>query len=176
MVNWETADDSEGIPYSGSPALGRVPKVSSRCITESKRLRSRPDSRERRARCSGDRAEVICWAPKRARVSGQYSRCGCVLLARPPPHSRRLQKGTQGRCEFPGFTVASGGPLPRGGFKRALRFEFLKLLEIPLCVPHACMWYLCTRALMHERADGAALRVHRRRSLRQTSGCGSSDQ
>ena len=107
----------KGITYSYSLALGRVPRVSSRCITESKRLRSRPDSRERRARCSGDRAEVICWAPKRARVPGQYSRCGCVLLARPPPHSRRLQKGTREieRCEFPGFTVASGGPLPRGG-------------------------------------------------------------
>ena len=26
-------------------------------------------SRERRARCSGDRAEVICWAPKRAGLS-----------------------------------------------------------------------------------------------------------
>ena len=149
MVNWRTADDSEGIPYSGSPALGRVPKASSRCITESKRLRSRPDSRERRARCSGDH-EVICWAPKRARVSGQYSRCGCVLLARPPPHSRRLQKGTQGRCEFPGFTVASGAPLPRGGFKRALRFEFLKLLEIPQCEPHvACGASACVCSCVH---------------------------
>ena len=34
----------KGITYSYSLALGRVPKVSSRCITESKRLRSRPDS------------------------------------------------------------------------------------------------------------------------------------
>ena len=58
----------KGITYSYSLALGRVPKVSSRCITESKRLRSRPDSRERRARCSGDH-EVRCWMPKHASES-----------------------------------------------------------------------------------------------------------
>ena len=55
----------KGITYSYSLALGRVPKASSRCITESKRLRSRPDSRDRRARCSGDH-ECRCWMPKHA--------------------------------------------------------------------------------------------------------------
>ena len=45
---------SERITYSYNLALGRVPRDPTKCVTESKRLRSRPDSRDSRARCSGD--------------------------------------------------------------------------------------------------------------------------
>ena len=92
----------------------RVPKVSSRCITESKRLRSRPDSRERRARCSGDH-EVICWMPKHARVPANTpvaAACSSLDLRPIAADCRNLPEIW---CEFPGFTVASGGPLPRRG-------------------------------------------------------------
>ena len=133
---------SERIPYSGNLALGRVPRDPTKCVTESKRLRSRPDSRDRRARCSGDH-EVICWAPKSARVPGQYSRCGCVLLARPPPHKPQNVEGYPSRdvCELPGFTFGIGRTLTERRLGEPCASEFLKLLVVRFVY---AMYMLCS--------------------------------